>query len=63
MLEIMTLVPLWQPYHCAVKGTTHSKRGLLAARSRTVSAILQKHKHFRALGVHRLEEQLAQLKV
>ena len=63
LLEIITLIPLGQLNHCAIKGGSHSKRGILGIKTPTVDGLLQKHKYFRTLALRRLKDHLHQFKL
>ena len=62
-MELVTLIPITQPHHCIIKGSTHSKRGLLAQKPRNVPNILQKQRHFRSLSLRRIKDHIKTFKM
>ena len=58
LVELITLIPLNQPHHCVVKGSSYSKRGMLAQKPKSIASIIQKQKHLRSLSLRRIKDHL-----
>ena len=63
IVELITLIPITQPHHCIIKGSTHSRRGLLAQKPRNVPNIFQKQKYFRSLSLRRIKDHIKTFKI
>ena len=58
LVELITLIPINQPNHCVVKGSSYSKRGMLGQKPRAIGSIIQKQRHFRSLSLRRIKDHM-----
>lgn len=55
LFELITLIPIWQPNYCVVKGSSRSRRGLMGLKTRSIDSLISKQKCFRSLALRRVK--------